>query len=167
MEKIHTELTLEIGSPIDSQHEKFLQTAYTIGFKGCLFRYNPGDFYHPISGDYSILGITVPIQEYSFDELKQHTVDTKIILSYNEYVNGKDLFDHENHESRTDYSATVTYLHSRNLINVDKSSSWLTTDGRKFSFIGEDEWWEVDILGTPFGHEQTELLTRLYEENKS
>lgn len=168
-----TKLFLDSGTLLTDRHEKFLQMADLIEFKDCLFKYDPSGFYHPTSGKYNVLGISVPIQEYSFDELKELIGDSSINMVFSKHVDTVSaspgetepvFFSREERESVIDLRETVTSLAQKGLIEIRDSKSWLATDPRSFRFFDqEDEWWEVDILGTSLGLEQTRRLLALYE----
>ena len=168
MERKTTKLFLESGNSINSDHEPYLKDADLIEFKQCSFKYNPGEFYHPVFGNYDVLGISVPIKEYSFLELKQ-LIDGEIVgLIYDKYVSGDDIFDVEEYDSRIDFTATITTLEARGKIKTRKSTCWMATDERAFSFgdfdsTGKEEWWEVDILGMSTGSVQTDRVIEMWE----
>ena len=50
------------------------------------------------------------------------------------------------------------------MVNIKESKSFLATDNRMFSF-SDDEWFEVDILGTPFGEKHANKILDLYNKD--
>lgn len=66
------------------------------------------------------------------------------------------------------YPLTITDLEKRKVVITKPSQSWLSTDGRVFQIVDDDTssfaLWEVDILGTTFGHQITQKILELYDK---
>ena len=172
MERITTKLFV-VGSKLNPAYRDFFHEADEIFLERvkCSFKYRESpesiSFYHPTHGDHGTLGISVPLKGYSFEELKTLAGDGRVVLIYDRYTSGGDIFDMEEMDKRVDFPATITQLENRGVIRTRPSESWLATDERAFSFgeiddHGEEIWWQVDILGTQFGQDQTGRVFNLY-----
>lgn len=72
------------------------------------------------------------------------------------------LFDTCEFLSYVNYPKTITALENLKVVETKQTSSFMFSDSRKFSIIGEEEWYDVDILGTIFGQEITARITELF-----
>jgi len=166
----NTKFILSSGRKIKAIHEKYFKLVDEISFKNVIFEYNNENLsYNPVSGDYNVLGVIIPLKEYSWNELKEIIGDDRVVLNVNKRIDGDDFFDIEEIESFVDYSKLVTELESLNLIKTKPSKSWIANDTRIFSFgdlddNGDEIWFEVDILGTFFGKDYFSRLKNMFDE---
>ena len=173
MNRTDTILTLNIvNRDIEKYNEieSIFQDASVIQYGKCSFIYDkPGEFYHPVEG--VSMGVDFAIKELNFTELIE-ILDKKMInLVYYRYYDVKsvilqDLAVDLNYITRIDYIGTLNFLEKRDMVDIKESKSFLATDNRVFSFKGDDDWVEVDIIGTPFGETHTNKLIDLYNECK-
>jgi hypothetical protein len=130
-------------------------------------------YFYPESGSYESLS-NFEIKSFTFREFSKLIGRKKVTLCFAECESEvRQKFDGciNQHiktlawetNSYVDYSNTITFLASKNVIHVRKSTSQMATDLRCFSLDGV-EWWEVDILGTYFGKEISKMILELYSQ---
>jgi hypothetical protein len=147
-------------------NESMFQDASVIQYEDCSFIYNKNElFYHIVEG--RSMGIDFPIKELDFIDMIRILDKKKINLIYYKYYDVENTIIQNlsielNYTKRIDYTGILNHLEKNNMINVKESKSFLATDNRVFSFIGEDDTWiEFDIIGTPCGKKYTNRLMKL------
>lgn len=153
---------------ISTDSEVYFKDADEILFNNCVFIYNPViEAYHPITGEYTVLGSEVPVRQFSFTELKDTKSNIQLIFFKKKLLPEKDnkLFNIVKYEERIDYTGTLTKLEKSDIVKIKPSECQLATDERMFRFIDEKEWYEADILGTSYGKIQTDKLVKKYFEH--
>lgn len=63
---------------------------------------------------------------------------------------------------RISWSKTIDDLAAKLLVQVEPSQSFMCTDQRRFRFGNDEEWWEVDCLGTGMCPDITERVKDLW-----
>lgn len=184
MQRYNTILCLDTKYDISSDiYKKYFETAaevqITKDIRNAIFSYRGDGSFWPISGDMLVNyeGVNfesthdpqnpgyIAIKNYTWQELLDAIPnDAAISLFFNKNISGQDLFDKEEKSIIIDYSETITYLENVGIVDTKISENWLTTDGRVFRFwdFNPDEWWEVDILGTPYGAEITTKIVEIF-----
>jgi hypothetical protein len=142
-----------------------------------------------LEGKNDILGIVIPIKSYTIPEFNELISSLKIgivIVSANknididsvvtdEYKDNVEIIKNFNY----DYPATITFLEKKGVIIVKDSVSQMATDNRCFMIQGYNPgcdydrcensnyntYYEVDILGTPYGEDVASEIIKLYLEN--
>jgi hypothetical protein len=72
--------------------------------------------------------------------------------------------------SSVDYPSTITHLETLEFVKTKESESFIATDPRVFSIVNFNDydapnlWYEVDILGTPYGNEITTRVVELFDK---
>lgn len=166
--RITTTIAVE-GSRVASEHERLFRQAKSISFRDVSFVYNsPNDYYNPTGGNPDVLGCNptlasqIKIKPYSWPELVGMAIGHTITLEIDGAVDADVVaVGHTEHIESIDYSKLITDLHTRGLVEIRNSSSWIATDERDFSF-GDGDWWAVDLLGTTLGHSITDRTMCLY-----
>ena len=154
---------------INNDIKLLLEEASIIEINECSFVYNKeGDFYHPTEGDAKILGVSIPIKEMTLVMIEDliNLTKSNVKLTYYEKVDLEEqLLDYKKYKvfyvNRLNYIETLDTLERKGCIKTKESKSFIATDPRVFSFDNEN-WYEVDILGTSFGKEQTGKLVSMY-----
>lgn len=188
MERYTTKLYLDPPAIILPEHRRYFEKADAINFSTEMtwaqFVFTNGEF-RPTSGNILIYCSSadecnnelIAIKSYTWEELvKVFPIESCIILFFNDDISGMDLFDTEKKSAIKDYSKTITYLEERKILETQKSTNWMTEDGRAFRIISKyfdnehtaltdnSEWWEVDILGTNTGVAITNEILKIYEK---
>jgi len=179
MEKVATTLTLENTDLFASEPEflsllfKCFSEAYRIHFSKVNFVWNESSFI-PLSGDYDILGGEIEIKQYEWVEFMELIRDKKPTLYFStkleknidqitKYFNVEYIYS-------VDYPSTITHLETLGLIKTKESESFIATDPRVFSVVNFNNqdapilWYEVDILGTPYGNKITSQVVELFDK---
>jgi len=174
------EVTLKIEFQQNENHDtdsffKLFCKAYRICVHNVNFMWDCDQYFVPTSGDYNILGVTVEIKQYDWMEFLEIIHGHEVILHFNQYPNfEEDILCMGNYPSeikyfpRIDYPSTITRLEMLGLVKTKPSVSFLSTDGRSFCIVEKDvsvetEWYEVDILGTPYGKDIADVVFQLYQ----
>lgn len=139
------------------------------GYSELTFQYSKSFNYHIIFSNPP--NLVLPTQSFSLQEFFDFiTLFDKVILYFNKDITcdlPEDLFKIEKVEV-VNYPDTITELEKRSLVKCRPSKSWMTTDGRCFKIVSQDtlnkeEWWEVDILGTPYGKDICHKIVHLWK----
>lgn len=182
MEKIESTLTFQKKNIRIHDDETtiicgWLEEAYKIEFS-CVDFMRDEDFFMPMRGGYDILGKTIEIKKYEKPEFLKLIGTDRVKLYFNkEIVNGRKLNDISymiQIARMIDYPSTITYLEKLGLVKTRESESFIATDPRVFSLNYQEgkpnetdgSWYEVDILGTPYGKEITSYVLDLYKRIK-
>lgn len=181
MKKVTTVLTFEntnlfaLEPEVLSSLFNWFSKAHRIHFSKVNFAWDNESYFVPISGDYEVLGELIEIRQYGWLEFMELIRDTKSTLYFaTELENTEQLNKYFNVEyiSRVDYPSTVTLLENLGLVKTKESESFIATDPRVFSVLDFDDndasqkWYEVDILGTPYGNEITADVVDLFDKYK-
>jgi hypothetical protein len=152
---------------------KLFCKAYKICALEVSFLWTDDQYFIPTSGDYNILGVSLEIKQYIWLELLEIIYDNEVSLYFNEYPNFKeDILCMSSYPSeikyfsRINYPSTITHLEKLRLVKTKPSISFLSTDGRSFCICEKDknnDWYEVDILGTPYGKDIADVVYQLYQ----
>lgn len=183
MEVTKTQLTLfthQNNNPLVSDpnwYHKYFKDATEIIFPvyKIHFGWNPiDDTFRPLkeSGD------IIQIKEYKWPEfinmVSQLCGATKekviIWLCFNHLLILSDFeygfFNGRKCNSIIDYPSTITNLEKKGLVEIEPSLSHIATDERRFRMLdnsNNDDWWEVDILGTTYGSEVSKEILKMYK----
>jgi len=180
MEKITTVLTFENTNLFMSEQEEvrcslfnWFAEAYRICFSGVNFVWN-GSSFIPLSGNYNILGKEIEIKQYEWAEFMELIRDTKTILYFStkleKNIDELNKYFSVEYISSVDYPSTITHLETLEFVKTKESESFIATDPRVFSIVNFNDydapnlWYEVDILGTPYGNEITTRVVELFDK---
>lgn len=181
MEKVTSVLTFENTNLFVSEPEvlsslfNWFTEAYRIHFSKVNFVWN-GSSFIPLSGDYNILGKEIEIKQYAWVEFMELIRDTKTTLYFatklEKNIDRLDKYFSVEYISKVDYPSTISHLETLGFVKTKESESFIATDPRVFSIVNFDDydasnlWYEVDILGTPYGNEITNNVVELFDKYK-
>lgn len=181
MEKITTVLTLE-NTNLFVCEAKVLSLLFSWFKQACRIHFSKVNFawddeqpsFVPVSGDYEVLGKTIEIKRYEWSEFIELISNTKTILYFatklEKNIEQLNKYFIVEYVSSIDYPSTITRLEIAGFVKTKESESFIATDPRVFSIVNFDDhdasilWYEVDILGTPYGNEITARVVELFDK---
>lgn len=180
MEKVTTVLTTFENTNLFASEQEVLSLLFNwfkkanrIHFSKVNFVWDEESSFVPMSGDYEVLGKTIEIKQYRWLEFMELIRDTKTTLYFAiklENLEQLNKYFNVEYVSRVDYPSTITHLEIAGLVKTKESESFIATDPRVFYIVNFDNhdtpllWYEVDILGTPYGNEITTSVVELFDK---
>jgi hypothetical protein len=151
-------------------------------YEYCTFKWNSHDnifvFHNKCNGkvfnelETPILDDGIHIKSYEWLQMMEIMQNKKVmfkIFGNEQYCGQTNLFDDIIEKTFIDYPRTITKLEGDGVIATKLSESQLATDPRVFAILDNEnplaitQWYEVDILGTPFGSDLADKIINLYK----